>query len=206
MKLQQLFFSRPRKLRTTIALLLASSSAFALTPLPANNQQQDLLSQPPVPALSLPLPPALIDDKTAKEMETLQKELAVMKLQEAKAKLQESIDKTSASSKKQELSAQPEETAATFGISSIYGVGGAYQAVISYRGAELTVRQGTEIADKWKVVFINASTVRIRNGKKEKTLSLSGSMPPAAAPSSSMPISMPGPLPPMPEAFQRPAP
>jgi type IV pilus biogenesis protein PilP len=204
MKSQQLLFSRPRKSIAIITLFLASSMAFALTPLPANNQQQDLLSQPPEPVFSLPPPSAPVDSETAKEMEALQNELVILKLKEAKAKLQESIDKTNTSGnsgKKPESPTQPEETTATFSISSIYGVGGTYQAVINYRGAELTVRQGTEIADKWKVVFINASTVRIRNGKKEKTLSLSGSSP-VAAPSPSMQNGVPGAMPPMPMSFQ----
>ncbi|MFA6162210.1 MAG: type IV pilus biogenesis protein PilP [Methylobacter sp.] len=184
--LKPLCFSRPRK--STLVLFLAfSSAASALTPAPVNNQAL----QPPVSGMvntpsnqALPSLPANIqtqqgtdapqDSKFAKDMETIQKDIAMLEQEERKAKLKESLSKYRTNATKQNSSAiDATDTDTEIGIRAIYGVGRSYQAVIYYRGAELTVKRGTDINGRWKVISISESTVRIKNGDTEKVLSLS---------------------------------
>jgi type IV pilus biogenesis protein PilP len=182
--LKPLCFSRPRK--STLVLFLAfSSAASALTPAPVNNQAL----QPPVSGMvntpsnqALPNLPTNIqtqqgtdepqDSKYAKDMENIQKDIAMLEQEERRAKIQEQLSKYQTTGTKQNSSAI-DATDTEIGIRSIYGVGRAFQAVIYYRGAELTVKRGTDINGRWKVISISESTVRIKNGDTEKVLSLS---------------------------------
>jgi|UPI00056A7CA9 type IV pilus biogenesis protein PilP len=205
LNLISVFFSRPRK--SILMLLVVSSTASALTPVPDEQQPTPDSSQ--------------TDSKFASEIEQLQQDIAKLKLKEQKAKLEDSIAKTisrektgkpiidKAASIPTQVISDSED--AQISIRSIFGVNRSYQAVISYHGAEITVKRGSDIDGSWKVMSISASTVQIRNGKtgKRKTLTLSAPQAqPAQAstispPSMSMPPVMPFALPPtIPDATQ----
>lgn len=159
--------------------MVPSAAGHALTPIGPDNASEQSSATGPIVEPSMPAaqtePVTQEDIKFAKDIERLQQELAVLKLREQKAKLQDEISKTNAG-KVGEGSDTANVTAdvsdSEIGIRSIYGVGRSYQAVIYDRGAELAVKQGSDIG-KWKVASITASTVCIRNGKTEKCLSLS---------------------------------
>ena len=209
--------SRPRNLIFTI-LLTISTVASALTPQIPENQAgspavlpqipapmpQAPANQPPMPAVDLPSTGSKFGD----ELQTLQKEIAILELQDKKAKLQEGINKVNKPTEKEgQGEAQSEQADIDIGIRSIYGVGHSFQAVINYRGASITVKQGSDIDGKWKVGAITSSTVRIRNGKNERVLSLSATTPTQPVQQSSAlpttPQFIPGgnSMPPMPPQF-----
>lgn len=156
-----------------------------------------------LPANPAPEPEKRPISKFSQELQDLQEENAVLQAKEEQAKLRDSIAKYK--------NTPSDATAAATGINdseiairSIYGVGRSFQAVIYYRGAEITVRQGSDINGIWTVSSINASTVRIRSGKTEKILTLSA-LPPLVQPSAStpaMPALLPGNNPVSPSQFK----
>ncbi|MVF24204.1 type IV pilus biogenesis protein PilP [Methylocaldum sp. BRCS4] len=175
-----LVFSRARKSIIATILFVIAPVGQALTPVgPGNASEQSSAPGQVVEPLMPSAPTELVtpeDSQFAKDIERLQQELAVLKLREQKAKLQDEIAKTNAGKAGEgsdTVNATADVSDSEIGIRAIYGVGRSYQAVIYYRGAELAVKQGSDIDGKWKVASITASTVRIRNGKVEKALSLS---------------------------------
>lgn len=162
--------------KSTFVLLMAiSSAASALTSAPAVVVD----AANPAPQSSVPVP---TDSSFGAELEALQKEISLLQSKEQKVKLEESI---SSMQKKPVLDPVKELNAAKIaakieakntidvGVQAIYGVGNSFQAVLFYRGAQLTVKRGSELNGDWKVSSITATSVHISNGETDRTLSLS---------------------------------
>lgn len=180
MKSLKALLSPTRKL-TIAVLLMMSTSVLALTPAtvpPLDNLDgQPAIAAPNAPSTPVPQQqppqPAEATKNFASELERLTEENAILQEKEKQAKLKEDIAKHPITPTKNVSGAATDISYSEISVRAIYGVGRSFQAVIYYQGATQTVRPGTDINGDWKVSSISSSTVRIRNGKTEKALSLS---------------------------------